>query len=357
MVEPNSDNELDKWLLAKLYDTYNKINNCMKIYHIDEYVEPLVDLINGFSTWYLRRSRRRFWESEKSKDKQNAYETTYYVLINLLKLMAPITPILSDYLYRKLTGEESIHLALFDDIPTKYKNEEILKETNVVQRIISLTRNLREKVNIKIRQPLSRLDVAFNNNNLNYIVNKFNDIISEEINVKQVNLVNDTSNIANIEYIPNFKTLGPKFGNKMKVLSDLIKKGEFKKDDNNYILELDNQKYRLDLDDINIRYNSKNAELVINDEDILVHLDTNLTDELKQEGLVREVVRNIQDVRKQLGCEISDRIKINISGELNNNYFNYICKETLSDIESLNTFDLKIEVSANNMSVVILIKK
>ena len=130
-------------------------------YQIDKYVEPIVSLIDGLSSWYLRRSRRRFWESELTEDKQNAYETTYYVLVNICKLLAPVAPIISEYLYKNLTGEESVHLNEWCNISEEFKNSDILKETEVIQRVISLTRNLREKENIKIRQPLSRIEVAF----------------------------------------------------------------------------------------------------------------------------------------------------------------------------------------------------
>lgn len=353
VVLPNSDNELDKWILAKLYETEKKVSSNLNNYQIDNYVEPIVDLINSLSTWYLRRSRRRFWDSEFTKDKQNAYETTYYVLVNICKLLAPVTPVISEYLYKNLTNDESVHLSNWCSIPEEYKNEEILKDTDVVQRIISLTRNLREKENIKIRQPLSRIEIAFTKDYTN-IINKFKTTICEEINVKDIKILNNVDEIADIEYLPNFKTLGSRFGSEMKDITNLIKSKDFKYENNQYILsnnEVLNEK------DIIIRYSSKSNEIVANDNEIILKLDTLLTDELKEEGLAREIVRNIQDTRKNLGLEINDRILIDLDYKLNENLLSYICNETLSDISKLDSYDSLIKVSSNSIDVNIKINK
>lgn len=356
VVMPKLDNELDIWLLAKLYDTNKQIKENMEKYQIDNYVEPIVDLINGFSNWYLRRSRRRFWSSEKSVDKQNAYETTYYVLVNICKLLAPITPVISEYLYKHLTGESSVHLTNFDEIPEEYKNENVLKETEIVERVISLIRNLREKENIKIRQPLSNCDIAFTNIKYYEIVKKYKDIILEEVNIKNINLLNNVEEIANIEYMPNFKTLGPKYGSNIKNITNVIKNKAFIVKDDCYEIVIDNNKELLNKEDIIVRYISKEGETVVNDNEIVLRLDTILTEELKEEGLAREIVRNIQDSRKQLNCQIEDRIKIEINNSINDELKKYICNETLSDITNLDTCDLEINVVSNDKNVNVKIK-
>lgn len=353
VVLPNSDNELDKWILAKLYETEKKVTSNLNNYQIDNYVEPIVDLINGLSSWYLRRSRRRFWSSEFTKDKQNAYETTYYVLVNICKLLAPVAPVISEYLYKNLTNEESVHLSCWCNIPDNYKDEDILKDTDVVQRIISLTRNLREKENIKIRQPLSRIDVAFTKD-YSSIVNNFKTTICEEINVKDINILNNVDEIAIIEYLPNFKTLGSRFGSSMRDIANLIKTKDFKYENNQYILS---NSEVLNEDDVIIRYSSKSNDIVANDNEIVLKLDTLLTDELKEEGLAREIVRNIQDTRKNLGLEINDKIIIELDYKLNEELLNYICNETLSYISKLEMYDSLIQVSSNNITVNVKIKK
>lgn len=353
---PKSDNELDIWILAKLYNTQKQITNSMKNYQIDEYVEPIVDLINGFSNWYLRRSRRRFWTSDKNTDKENAYETTYYVLISICQLLAPIAPITSEYLYKHLTNKESVHLTNFENMPNNYQNDQVLKETDLVNRVISLVRNLREKENIKIRQPLNKFDFASTNKEYNHILKKYETIICEEVNIKYINFLSNIEEIANIEYLPNFKTLGPKYGANIKLVSNMIKNKEFTINNSNFELLLNGNKEVLNEEDIIIRFNSKSGDKVVNDNEVVVRLDTVLTDELKTEGLTREIVRNIQDARKQLNCEISDRIKIDIEYELDKSYIEYICNETLSDICNLSEYNLKIDVLSNESKAVVKIK-
>ena len=350
--KPTSDNELDKWILAKLYETEKEVTNNMDNYQLDKYVEPIVELIDGFSSWYLRRSRRRFWESEFTKDKQNAYETTYYVLVNICKLLAPVTPIISEYLYKNLTKDNSIHLSDWCNISEYFKNSQILKETEVVQRVISLTRNLREKENIKIRQPLSKIEVAFTKD-YSSIVNKFKETICEEVNIKDICILNEVGEIANVEYLPNFKTLGPKYGKDMKEVGNLIKNKNFEILDDGY--KLTNGDI-LSQEDIVVRYTSKSDFLVANDNEIVIKLDITLTDELKEEGLSREIVRNIQDARKQLNCQIEDKIQIEISTSLDDNLIEYICNETLSDITKLDKYDLEVVVLSNDKKVNVKIK-
>ena len=356
VVLPKSDNELDIWILAKLYDTQKQITENMEKYQIDNYVEPIVDLINGFSNWYLRRSRRRFWTSEKTQDKQNAYETTYYVLVNICKLLAPITPVIAEYLYKHLTNDSSVHLTNLDNISEEYKNENVLKETELVNRIISLVRNLREKENIKIRQPLANMDVAFSNKEYYEFIKKYTNIICEEVNIKNVNLLNNVEEIANVEYLPNFKTLGPKYGSNINKISNMIKNKEFEVIGQNYELTFDNQNEILNNEDIVIRYVAKQGEKVANDNEVVVRIDTEITEELKQEGLAREIVRNIQDARKQLNCEINDHIKICIDNILPEVTKKYICEETLSDFTDLEESDLTLVVNSNGMTVSIKIK-
>jgi len=356
-VKPKPINELDKWILAKLYDTEKQISKNMNKYQLDKYPEPLVSLITGFSNWYLRRSRRRFWASEKSQDKQDVYETTYYVLINICKMLAPLAPVISENLYKHLTGEESVHLADWPNIPNKYKDEEILHQTNIVQKAITLARSLREKETIKIRQPLNKLDVAFNDKTNNQIIENFKDIIMEEINVKNINVLDEVTEIATIEYLPNLQVLGPKYGPKMKEITNAIKNKEFTINEDGYKLLIDNKEEQLSLDDVIVRYSAKEDVLVESDGEIIVSLDILITDELKEEGMAREIVRNIQDSRKQLNCEISDRIKIELTGDVPTKWTEYICGETLADIENITKPDTTCEVISNDKKVTVLIKK
>ena len=141
LVEPKSDNQLDNWILAKLYDTTREITENMDAYQVDKYIESLASLVDGLTNWYIRRSRRRFWEVGFSADKESAYNTLYYVLVNMTKLFAPVAPIISEKIYKTLTGEFSVHLADWPKIPEAYKNDELLMKIETAQRVIGLTRN------------------------------------------------------------------------------------------------------------------------------------------------------------------------------------------------------------------------
>ncbi len=354
---PNPESELDKWILAKLYDTVQKVSKSMQNYEIDKYVEPIIDLLDGFSNWYIRRSRRRFWSMEKTLDKVHAYETTFYVIVNILKLLAPISPVITEKLYKHFTGKESVHLSDFPDVPEVLKNEEILKSTELVQRIISLARYLREKENIKNRQPLNKIELAFSNESYKQIVKDFGNIICEEINVKRIEIMDSVEKLAKVEYVPNFKSIGPKFGKDVSKITSLIKSNNFRTLEDGYELIIDDEKIKLDPDDIVVRYSAKGEEKIESDKDIIARLDTNLTEELKEEGLAREIVRNIQDARKKLNLEISDRIKLELNGNLSETSKEYICNETLAEIENFGVEDFKCEVEANGRMVDVRIKK
>ena len=279
------------------------------------------------------------------------------MLVSLCKLLAPITPVVAEKLYKHFTGKESVHLANVPNVPEQFKNEKILKETEVVQRIISLARFLREKENVKNRQPLSKIELAFTNSEYKQIVKDFEDIICEEINVKQIEIIESVEELAKVEYVPNFKTIGPKFGSKVSQITSLIKAGKFETLEDGYEVNVDDEVLKLDLEDIVVRYTAKGENKIESDKDIIARLDTVLTEELKDEGLAREIVRNIQDARKQLNCEISDRIKLKLDGELSENSKEYICNETLADLVDFDEADFECEVKANGSIVVVSIKK
>ena len=250
-----------------------------------------------------------------------------------------------------------MHLANVPNIPEEFKNEKNLKETDVVQRIISLARFLREKENIKNRQPLSKIELAFTNSEYKQIVKDFGDIICEEINVKHIQVIDSVEELAQVEYVPNFKTIGPKLGSKVSKITGFIKSGQFETLEDGYKVKVDGEDLKLDLEDVVVRYTAKGENKIESDKDIIARLDTLLTEELKDEGLAREVVRNIQDARKQLKCEISDRIKLKLDGELSEESKKYICNETLADLVDFDKADFECEVKANGKVVNVIINK
>ena len=343
-ILPNSENKLDKWILAKLFETEKTIKKAMDNYQVDEYVKPLFSLIDGLSNWYIRRSRRRFWGKGLEKDKVDAYQTLYYVLVNTCKLVAPVTPIVAEKIYTSLTGKESVHLELWPNISEKYNNEELIKEIDLVQDVVHLARGIRNKNNIKNRQPLLNLQIAFSNEDNYKLIQDYKEIIAEELNVKNVETIQNVSDIAHREYKVNFATVGKTLGSKIPLVVKAMNSGKIKFDGEKYVVSLDGEELTLDKQDVLVNYTAKNNHPVLSDENVVVCLDLTITEELKQEGVAREIVRSIQDARKQLDLEITNRIKICILGDYPKAFLEYILKETLADYAEFDECDMQIEV-------------
>ena len=355
-VLPNSDDPLDKWMLAKLYDAQTKITENMDKYQVDQYVPHIAPLIDGLTNWYIRRSRRRFWGKGLEKDKVNAYDTLYYVLVNITKLMAPITPIISEKLFKSLTNEHSVHLTKWSTIEEKFKDDELIKENDLVQEIIYLGRAIRTKNSIKTRQPLSKLLVALSDSNKLNILEKFSDVICEELNVKTLEVVNDVQNIAMVKYKPNFSTLGQNNKSKIPQIMAALNANKIKFTKDNAILQLQNETLTLNVEDILVEYHSKDGQNIMHEKGIVAALDLKITDELLKEGVARDIVRQIQEVRKQLGFEITDKVTINLGGNYPKEFLDYITKETLSKFESFDDEKFTCTLESNDGDIIIKIK-
>lgn len=349
---PKSKNKLDQWILAKLYNTEKSIKLSMDNYHVDQYVKPILSLIDGLSNWYIRRSRRRFWGSGLTQDKIDAYETLYYVLTNMCKILAPVTPIVTEKIYKNLTDKESVHLENWPDIDKKFNNQQLLKEVELVQNVIHLARNIRNKNNIKNRQPLSTLKVAFADIDDYKIIEEYKNIIAEELNVKQVEIAHDVSEIALTTYKVNFATVGRTMGSKIPVMTKALKENKIKLVNGKFELYGDNETIVLNKQDILVNYTAKDNLPVFSDGESVVALDLTLTDELKAEGVAREIVRNIQDARKQLDLQITDRLILVMEGNVPTQFVDYICGETLSDVvDKLDKADAELETEGVKIKI------
>lgn len=352
--KPNPANNLDKWMLSKLYATEKAIKNSMDNYRVDEYVKPIISLIDGLSNWYIRRSRRRFWASGMDKDKKDAYETLYYVLTDTAKILAPIAPIVSERVFKALTNKDSVHLENWPNIPEEYNNKNLLDEIDNVQDVIHLARGIRNKQNIKNRQPLSLLQVAFANPQDKTALEGYKDIIAEELNVKNIQFIDNVDEIATVNYKVNFSTVGKTMGSKIPVITKAIKTGNIKLENGKYHITGD-EEMTLDKQDILVTYIAKSDKPVASDERIVVALDLNITQELKNEGIAREIVRNIQDARKTLELNITDRINLYLSDNCPQEFVDYICRETLSDL--LATAPAQADTSFETEGVQVMINK
>ncbi|MCL2820115.1 MAG: isoleucine--tRNA ligase [Oscillospiraceae bacterium] len=352
--EPESGNQLDKWILAELYNAVESIGKSMSDYYIDRYIEPVISFINGLTNWYIRRSRRRFWGSDMTADKQNAYETLYYVLVNTTKLLAPVAPIISEMLYKTLTGDYSVHLTAWPDVPEAYKNETLTAQVDKVQSVISLARSIRNKNNIKNRQPLSVMKVAFVNEEANELITGFGDTIAEELNIKKIELLPDVSDIALIKYDPNFNEIKSRYAARTPEIIKAVKTGQFEIHSDKAVLTIDGKKEDFDAEIILVTYQSRENIPVASDRDIVVSLDLTITDELRQEGLARDIVRHIQEARKQLELSIMDRIKVCIKGEYPAAWETYIQTETLSTITEKVDAVKTIELQNDNGDLILI---
>ena len=353
-VVPSSDNQLDNWILAKLYETEENIRQNMDDYQVNRYVGFLSELIDGLTNWYIRRSRRRFWGKDMTEDKKNAYETLHYVLVNTTKLLAPVAPIISEEVYQLLIGKDrleevsSVHLADWPEMPKSMQNVELLQKVELVQETIYLGRSIRNKNRIKNRQPLSSLVVVLPDNSLDNIIVEFADIIAEELNVKNVEVLDVVDQIAKVNYAPNFNEIRGLYPDRIPKIIAAIKKGNFVIKKDKVFASIDGVEEELDSRVVLVTYQAKDGHNVESKNGIVVSLDLSLNEELIQEGIARDVIRNIQDARKQLECDITERINLSIEPEMSQEWISLICDETLADLQTIENADLVLNVKVEH---------
>ncbi len=331
--------EIDKWLLSKYNKLVKNVRDSFEEYDLHKVVHFLSTFVSDdLSNWYIRRNRSRFWGNELNNSKKAVYLTTYEVLIGLSKLIAPITPFISEELYLSLTNEKnSVHLEDYPVYNNKRVNEDIETKMDLVRDLISLGRNAREVTKIKVRQPISKVVLDFKNKS---VLGNLKELIIEELNVKEVEFTKDLSQYMTFTVKPNFKVCGPMFGPKIKILGEALRnlKEEdiFKLQDKQSIkVLLDNEEFEITPDLIEITIDSKEGFNTSSDGKNFIILDTNLTEDLLDEGIARELVSKVQQLRKNKDFEISDRIKIFYSENSDFkkaivNYIEFIKNETLA---------------------------
>ncbi len=337
----NKTIEIDKWIISKLNNLIGVVINNNDKYNPTKSVRAIQDfVIDDLSNWYVRRCRRRYWEMELSENKKEAYLTLYHVLVEVCKLMAPFAPYLSEDIYTNLTGKESVHL---DDFPSVNKDaihSKLEEEMDSVIKLVSLGRAARNTCQIKVRQTLGALYVP---KKYKPLIARMENLIKEEINVKEIKYIVNKDNFITYEFKANFKVMGPKYGKHVQhIVSaleqmdanhivDTLHKGK------EYFLEMDGSTFKLTEEDLIISLKDKEGFVFESyNKDMFVALDTTLNEELIEEGLARELVAKIQNTRKDKGMEIMDRIKVFYVGNDNiksvfTKFAEYIKAETLSD--------------------------
>ncbi len=353
-VEYNDLEEIDKWLLSKYNKLVKNVTDSFEEYDLNKAVKYLNGFVNEeLSNWYIRRNRRRFWASELDNSKKAVYQTTYEVLVGLCKLAAPVVPFTTDEIYTNLTDEESVHLADYPKCNESLIDENIEKRMDLVRDLISLGRNAREESKVKVRQPIS--EVILDGKNKSTIEDLI-DLVKEELNVKEVNFVDDLSEYMNFEVKPNFKVCGPILGKEIGLFSKElanITNEDISKLDSGEEVTLGNFKVTKDM--IDVRISSKEGFNAAMENNNFIILNTTLTDELIAEGIARELVSKVQQLRKEKDFNITDRIDILYSEneeltKVMNSFEAFIKKETLCDNFLVKT-DLTEDYNLNGIEV------
>lgn len=308
--------EIDRWILSVLNSLIKTVDADLADYEPTKAARAINDFVNdNLSNWYVRLNRKRFWGGEISDDKLAAYQTLLQCLTTVAQLMAPIAPFYSDMLYRDLTGAPSVHLSKFPEADQSVIDTDLENRMALAQTITSMTLALRRKVNMKVRQPLSTIMVPVVDDAQRSAIESMAQLILSEINVKNFKFVNNEDGVLVKKVKPDFKKLGPKFGKQMKAVAAAITALsqaqilEFEKN-GSITLEIDGAPAVIDGSDVEIFSEDIPGWLVANEGNVTIALDVSITDELKQEGIARDIVNRIQNIRKNRGYDITDRINL-----------------------------------------------
>lgn len=338
--------EIDRWIISLLNSLSKEVDGYYGDYEPTKAARAIQNFVDEhLSNWYVRLCRRRFWKGEYSQDKISAYQTLYTCLDTISKLIAPISPFFADQLYLDLnaaTGKEkfeSVHLADYPVYHEELVDKELEERMGLAQDISSLTLSLRKKTGINVRQPLSKILVPVLDSSFQEKVEKVKDLILSETNIKDIEFITDTTGIIKKKIKPNFKVLGAKVGKDMKMVAAAIQSmnaDEIQTLENNGSIALTGTKYVISSEDVDIIAEDVEGWQVANLGRLTVALDVHISAELKDEGMARELINRIQNLRKEKGFEVTDRINVTLSQNTEiqqavDNNFSYICTEILAD--------------------------
>ena len=367
--------EIDRWILSELNTLIEKVDGYYKDYEPTKAARVISDFTQDYlSNWYVRLCRRRFWKGEYELDKISAYQTLYTCMLNIAKLSAPIAPFFMEQLYLDLNSVtqkesfESVHLSNFPSCDNSHVDKNLERKMENAQEITSLVLSLRAKEKIKVRQPLQKIMIPVSNETQRSEIEAVSDLIKSEVNVKEIQVLEDASDILIKQIKPNFKVLGPRFGRHMKAVSQAINNFEaadIKKFEQNqaFDIEINGEIITLQLSDVEITSKDIEGWLVATSGPLTVALDITITEDLKEEGTARELVNRIQNLRKDSGLELTDRIVVSLLSNKHivnavNSNIEYIKTETLSDeISILNDLDKGIDVEFDEVNTKLFIEK
>ncbi len=316
-----SENVLDNWIVGRLNQVIARVDSALQAYDAMNATMTIETFLNDLTNWYVRRSRRRFWRSERDADKNSAYETLYHVLVTLIKILAPITPFVTEVMYQNLVrgvdenAPESVHHHYFPESIAARIDEAMLNQMALTRQVCSLGLSARSGANLKVRQPLAKVLVHLGEGNA-ALGAEYVDIILDELNVKTFNFVSDAGALVEYRLLPNSKLLGPKFGKQFPAVRNAlaalnaaevaakVEAGE------SVTITINGEPVELAAEEILVQTHPAEGLAVAADKVVTVAIDTVITDELAAEGLAREIVRRVQNMRKEAGFNIEDKIHI-----------------------------------------------
>ena len=374
-ININERPEIDRWILSELNSLILTVDEAYSSYEPTRAGRAIADFVDAhLSNWYVRLSRRRFWKSEDNTDKLSAYQTLYTCLETVARLMSPIAPFFSEQIFRdlnKVTGRnkaESVHLTDFPEANKSFIDKALEERMEAAQLISSLVLSLRKKANIRVRQPLSKIMIPVKDENMKTQIEKVSHLIKSEVNIKEIEFLSPDNNILVKNVKPNFKTLGKKYGKQMKQIQAYFTNmsqeeiHQFEKN-NGTNLDVDGVAVELTLEDALISTQDIPGWAVTSEDDLTVALDMTITDELMQEGLAREIVNRVQNLRKTGGFEVTDRIELLIEKNDKTDaaverFGDYICTETLATITKVDSLEgVEAEELVEGVNVKLKIQK
>ena len=369
---PNTERaELDQWILSELNSLIKVVDEAYQDYEATIACRAISDFVQEkLSNWYVRLSRRRFWKGNYGPDKIAAYQTLYECLLIVSQLGAPVAPFFMDRLYQDLTRNKknSVHLSEFPNPNPDLINSELESQTNIAREITSLALSLRKKQQIKVRQPLAKMIIPVKNELQKKRIKNAIEQLKSEINIKEVELLDDANDLLVKEVRPNFKIIGPKYGNEMKSVVEVIKnlnseQVNFLEEKKELNILVNKKNIILDITDVEVFYKDIEGWEVAKNSEMTIALDVTITQKLKNEGVARELVNRIQNYRKDSGLEVTDRIDIILKSEFElekaiRENKNYILNETLANTLKFESTILKgTPIEFDNFKTEILIKK
>ncbi len=347
--------EMDRWIISRLNSTIKQVDELLEEYEPTKAAREIEQFVDELSNWYIRRNRRRFWKEGKSLDKTAAYQTLFDCLMSLSKLMSPIAPYMGEWLYKNLSevarqDEDSVHISFYPTVEETAIDKTLEKRMNVARIISSVVLRVRNQIDVNVRQPLAKIILPIDEDD-RAVVEAVKDIILDEVNVKQIEYADDDSGIVSKTAKPNFPLLGKRLGKKMKAVAAKIRDldtEEITKFEDQGVIEFemdDDETVRISSNEIEIQRTGLKGWSVETEKGITVAVDTELTPELLREGLSREFVNRIQNMRKEADFEVTDRIVVGYSGS------DKLKEAVESSKESIKTETLAEEINSTILDV------